>query len=95
MTTTLSELRKTPMKFRSKTDIMTEVLKAANGGTTRTKLMYKAFLSYEQLREYLAFLLQKGLLTVDRSGGAFRTTQKGLQFIDTYNKLCELSGMRL
>jgi predicted transcriptional regulator len=93
MTTTLGELRKTPMKFRNKTDIMAEILKAANGGSTRTKLMYKAFLRYEQLREYLAVLNENGLLTLDEVSMTFRTTPKGYEFVDAYKRLNEISGL--
>jgi predicted transcriptional regulator len=32
------------------------ILESANGGATKTKIMYKAFLSYVQLKEYLAVL---------------------------------------
>jgi len=42
------------MKYRSRTEIVSMILEAANGSATKTKIMYKAFLSYEQLREYLA-----------------------------------------
>ena len=38
------------------------ILEAANGGATKTKIMYKAFLSYAQLREYLSVLIENNLL---------------------------------
>jgi predicted transcriptional regulator len=50
------------MKYRSRTDIVGLMLEAANGGSTKTKIMYKAFLSYAQLKEYLTLLLQNDLL---------------------------------
>ena len=40
------------MKNRSRTEIVSNILEAANGGVTKTKIMYKAFLSYNQLKEY-------------------------------------------
>jgi predicted transcriptional regulator len=39
------------MKYRSRTEIVAMILEAANGGATKTKIMYRAFLSYEQLKE--------------------------------------------
>ncbi|MGA9172279.1 MAG: winged helix-turn-helix domain-containing protein, partial [Nitrososphaeraceae archaeon] len=40
------------MKYRSRTDIVGLILEAANGGgATKTRIMYKAFLSYAQLKE--------------------------------------------
>ena len=51
------------MKYRSRSDIVGLLLEAANGGgATKTKLMYKAYLSYNQLREYLTFLVENGLI---------------------------------
>jgi predicted transcriptional regulator len=41
------------MKYISRTDIVGLILEAANGGATKTKIMYKAFLSYAQLKEHL------------------------------------------
>ncbi|MGI0001285.1 MAG: winged helix-turn-helix domain-containing protein, partial [Nitrososphaeraceae archaeon] len=50
------------MKYRSRTEIVGNILDAANGGATKTKIMYKAFLSYAQLREYLSVLIENNLL---------------------------------
>jgi predicted transcriptional regulator len=47
------------MKYRSRSDIVGLLLDAANGGgATKTKLMYKAYLSFNQLREYLALFVE-------------------------------------
>jgi predicted transcriptional regulator len=50
------------MKYRSRTQIVGNILDAANGGATKTKIMYKAFLSYVQLKEYLSILIENALL---------------------------------
>jgi predicted transcriptional regulator len=50
------------MKYRSKSDMIGLILEAANGGATKTKIMYSAFLSFEQLKQYLAYLLERGLI---------------------------------
>jgi len=43
------------MKYRSRNHIISEILDAANGGNaTKTKLMYKAYLSFGQIKEYLS-----------------------------------------
>ena len=54
----------TEMRQRSRTDIIGDILDGANdsGGIAKTKMMYKAFLSYTQLKEYLPFLIERGLL---------------------------------
>ena len=38
------------MKYRSRTEILGNILDAANGRVTKTKIMYAAFLSYAQLK---------------------------------------------
>lgn len=51
------------MKYRSRTDIIGQILDAANGGgAIKTKIMYQAYLSYAQLKEYLTVLTERGLL---------------------------------
>ena len=42
------------MKNRSRTEIVAMILDSANGGATKTKIMYSAFLSFDQLTEYLS-----------------------------------------
>jgi predicted transcriptional regulator len=76
------------MKYRSKTDIVAQMLNAASeGGITRTKMMYKAFLSYDQLREYLDVLIENGLLEYDMKLELFKTTEKGRRFITIYDQM--------
>jgi len=50
------------MKYRSRSDISQMILESANGGSTKTKIMYKAYLSFAQLKEYLTVLQENGLL---------------------------------
>lgn len=72
------------MKYRSRTDIAAAILEIALDGAIKTRIMYKAFLSFPQLKEYLAVLEAKGLLehiAIDRE---YRTTDKGKQFLKMY-----------
>ena len=50
------------MKYRSRTEIVCNILDATNGGATKTKIMYTAFLSYGQLKEYLSVLVENNLI---------------------------------
>jgi len=52
--------------------------------------MYNVFLSYAQLKEYLALLIQNGLLEYLEGKNSFRTTEKGLKFLKIYEKMEEL-----
>lgn len=78
------------MKYRSRTDIVSQVLEAASsGGATKTKIMYKAFLSYAQLKEYLQVLTDNGLLERDAKTQTFKTTDKGHKFLNIYSQIGE------
>ncbi len=77
------------MKYRSRTDITGLILEAANGGATKTKIMYKAFLSFAQLREYLSMLVEKGLIEYEEGLAKYRTTEKGLRMLQMCNEINE------
>jgi predicted transcriptional regulator len=78
------------MKYRSRTELASNILEAANGGrgATKTKIMYKAFLSYAQLKDYLAMLIENSLLS--REGDNYKTTSKGIRFLQTTRELGSL-----
>ena len=80
------------MKYRSRTDITSQILEAANGGTSKTKIMYKAYLSYAQLKEYLTILIENGLIEHIPTEQQFRTTEKGMKFIKMYEQMAKFSG---
>jgi predicted transcriptional regulator len=40
--------------------ILTTVCDTGSGGASRTLIMYKGFLSYAQLKEYISFLIEAG-----------------------------------
>jgi predicted transcriptional regulator len=78
------------MKNRSRTEIVSMMLDAANGGATKTKIMYVAFLSYNQLNEYLSLLIENNLIEYLDGTKTFRTTEKGLHFLKMHNEIAEL-----
>ena len=78
------------MKYRSRTDIAALILEAANGGAAKTKIMYRAFLSYAQLKEYLAVLLENGLVEYLGAQQIFKTTDKGSRFLHLYSQVDNL-----
>ena len=78
------------MKNRSRTEIVALILDAANGGATKTKIMYIAFLSYNQLKDYLSVLIENNLLNYVDNTCEFKTTEKGLNFLRMHNAMGEL-----
>jgi predicted transcriptional regulator len=53
--------------------------------------MYNAFLSHGQLKQYLTTLADKGLLRYDFLTQTFKTTEKGLRFLDTRNQMDQMT----
>lgn len=78
------------MKYRSRTEIVASILDAAVDPTTKTKIMYKAYLSYSQLKEYLSVLIENHLLEFNEAELKYRTTAKGKRFLDTYSQMGEM-----
>jgi predicted transcriptional regulator len=79
------------MRYRSRTDIISNILDAANGGgATRTKIMYKAYLSFTQMKEYLTILTENNLLSYDAYTQTLKTTGKGLRFLDICNQMDDM-----
>jgi predicted transcriptional regulator len=80
------------MKNRSRSEIVRSILEAASKseGTTRTRLMYKSYLAYNQLKEYLRTLQENGL--IDYAGGRrYRITVKGILLLQLHSKMEEIA----
>jgi predicted transcriptional regulator len=80
------------MGNRSRTEIVDSILDAAkNGeGETKTKIMYFAFLSYNQLNDYLSVLIETNLIEYLDGTHKFKTTAKGLNLLKMHNEMAEL-----
>ena len=77
-------------RYRNRVDIIAQLLDAASNPTTKTKMMYKAMLSYEQLKEYLVMLTENDLIAYDNPSRRFTTTNKGYEFVKRYEELNNL-----
>lgn len=78
------------MKYRSRTEITAMILEAAYRETTKIKIMYNAYLSYNQLKEYISILIENNLLEYIEGARTFRTTEKGLNFLKMHREMTEL-----
>ena len=58
----------------------------------KTKIMYKANLSFAQLNDYLKFMLKTSLLNkfVARGKDVYAATEKGIDFLQRHFELTEL-----
>jgi len=83
----------TLMKYREHVDIVKAILETTRTGASKTQIMYKAFLSYTLLVNYLQILQDKGLLKYNKKTSRYKLTKKGSQFIEYYQKIAELLDM--
>lgn len=78
------------MKYRGRIEIMHAILRTAMAGATKTRIMYIAYLSYAQVKEYLEFLQEKDLLVYEQGEGIYRVTEKAAKFLTAVQEIDEL-----
>jgi predicted transcriptional regulator len=66
---------------RDRHEIALEILREAHSGKKKTQLMSDVGLSYLQAKQYLATLVEKGLLETNERH-QFKTTNKGSEFLE-------------
>lgn len=66
------------------------MLQAANKGATKSRIMYGAYISYAQVKEYLDLLMKKGLLRYQAGTGLYMLTEKGLQYLKKYDEISDM-----
>ena len=69
------------MKHRAKEEIAALILEAVvnTNRATQTIIMYKAYLTYAQLKLFLSSLLEKGLIDYQKEDRLYTITEKGIQ----------------
>ena len=77
---------------RDRSLIIDEILEIAKEGVLKTQIMYRANLSFAQLHEYLSLLLNLNLLEALETTGRtiYKTTDKGLRYLQSYREIREL-----
>jgi len=86
-------LRRGPKKKpRDLVDIYADILRAASGGISKTRLVSRANLNFPRLEKYLDILVEEGLLEVkDGPSPTYSTSEKGLKFLERYEELKSLT----
>ncbi|HJU13099.1 MAG TPA: winged helix-turn-helix domain-containing protein [Candidatus Nitrosotalea sp.] len=85
------------MKYRGRIEIIAAILESARSGNTKTKIMYEAYLSHDQVSAYIELLKESDLLHFGGSDGLYRLTERGLKFLNaalTVNELMNLTKIR-
>jgi predicted transcriptional regulator len=78
------ELKVLRLMKRDRLEIIADILETAKDGAKKTRITYECNLSYRQTKQHLNHLLKIGFL---RIGDSYHTTEKGLQFLQTYHTL--------
>jgi predicted transcriptional regulator len=91
-------LSKRKWEDRSRSEIASQILETAKhdngysssngqGGATKTRMMYNTFLSHDQLKEFITVLIESDLLSYDSTIHKFKTTEKGITFLQAYKQI--------
>jgi predicted transcriptional regulator len=78
------------MKNRSRLEIIAMILETiGDSGAIQAKIMYKVYLSFLQMKEYLSQIMQHGLITYDDRAQIYKITDKGRRFLALYRQMTE------
>jgi predicted transcriptional regulator len=83
------------MGRRSSIEVIADMLRLGEAG--KTEIMYSANMSYFQLKKYLKFLLDRGLITEVTLGNpsvTYRITPEGLKVLRNIDELLETLGLK-
>jgi predicted transcriptional regulator len=70
------------VKYRSRLEIIADILNAVGNGSKKTRIMYAANLSYMLLEKYLGEAIKGGLVCFNHD--SYEMTEKGRSFIERY-----------
>jgi predicted transcriptional regulator len=81
---------------RDRIHIMAEIMEIAKESQLKTRIMYRANLSFSQVNEYLSFLTEMGFLRVhlENRQKLYETTAKGKLYIKNYIEISNLLRSR-
>lgn len=71
-------------------DIVASVLQASANGATKTRVMYGAYLSYAQVKEYLGFMVERELLAYEEGSGTYLPTPTGTRLLRIYGEISDI-----
>src|SRR3989304_9311911 len=81
---------------RSDIEIIAEMLKIRKNGAGKTKIMYRADMSYSQTQKYLGFLSNQGFIVRMRTvspTATYQTTESGLELLKGIDNVREMLGL--
>lgn len=77
--------------YRSRLDIMADILQVASQNAKKTQIMYQANLSYKVLKKYLRDMTAASLISFETKEQLYIITQKGQEFLEAYTDYSKTS----
>lgn len=74
-------------KKRKSEEIIAAILDTAKNGSTKTRIMYVAYLSFSQLQKYIKYTLENRLINLDPAEKRYLTTEKGFEFLRRFEEV--------
>ncbi len=74
-------------KKRDRLSIVADILEVANSGSSKTRIMFRANLSFRLLEKYLDVVVRSGF--VELQDGKYTLTERGRGFLVRYRKIHE------
>lgn len=72
--------------YRSRLDIIADILNVVSRKAKKTQIMYQANLSYKLLTIYLAEITEASLIRFERENKCYSLTPKGRKFLEKYKE---------
>ena len=73
------------LRSRTRSEIIANILVSlSRGSKTRTAVMYDSFLTFAQATDYLSYLTDKDLATLDTRHKNYALTERGLRLVDSF-----------
>lgn len=70
------------MIYRTRTKIIEKILEITKDGATIGKIMYRAYLSWSQVNNYVKYLQENELVVCDKGTLIYKSTEKGIEMFD-------------
>ncbi len=72
--------------YRSRLDIIADILNVASRDAKKTQIMYQANLSYNVLQKYMRELVGASLVSFLEERRCYQVTEKGKRFLEAYDE---------
>lgn len=79
------------VRRRDKEEIIYTVLKAAQVPTTKTRLIYRSYLSGTEVNEYIRLLIERKMLRFNELDARLVITNEGKRFMQIYESMQTIS----